>query len=147
MHFQVVPGSDGGLITWPQLLMPTTPNAGSSNDIITMEDDDDNSDDDGASASVVQGAAAIIGEEIPDVSSPGQPMSPTTTSATASSSPFDDLRDLLCHNAHLTVFVNFVLSNLQEPAPLVRGGQFRVLLLSLSLFFAPRRRICYVGSD
>ena len=32
--------------------------------------------------------------------------------------PFDDLRDLMCHHAHLAVFLNYVVSN-SDPASLV----------------------------
>ena len=34
-------------------------------------------------------------------------------------SPFNNQRDLFCHSAHLTVFINYVISN-SDPASLVK---------------------------
>ena len=44
---------------------------------------------------------------------------PPLGSPVESSKPFEVLRDLLCHHAHLAVFMNYVISN-SDPAAVVR---------------------------
>lgn len=47
---------------------------------------------------------------------------PNVTREDEDHGPFNNLRDLLCHQAHLTVFLNYVISN-SDPAPLVRSHE------------------------
>ncbi len=116
-------------MTWNNLL-----GLGESGDagIINMEDDDEEESDSEAA------------EARPDGPSGGHPHHSTTSimggllqnftgltgsqqpggghemeDATSGAKPFENLRDLMCHHAHLAVLLNYVISN-SDPAPLVR---------------------------
>jgi hypothetical protein len=77
----------------------------SNQNIIGMDDDEEGSDPEdqiggGGGVSALFGSVGIgAGDE--------------------GSNPFNKLTDLFCHNAHLTVFVNYVIYN-SDPSSLVR---------------------------
>ncbi|XP_040569446.1 uncharacterized protein [Lepeophtheirus salmonis] len=74
-------------------------------EILNMEDDDDDddelSDHDSSRRPAHHKSITTLDEKVSDVDG-----------------PFNNLRDLLCHHAHLSVFLNFVIS-ISDPAPLL----------------------------
>ena len=92
------------LVTWNQVISAASNSNNNNNsvDIINMEDEDD---DFSASNPDMQPQAASVSTA-------------AASEASEATSPFNNLRDLLCHSAHLTVFLNYVLSN-SDPASLV----------------------------
>ena len=120
--------SQQDIVTWDSLVTSSPGVGGSSSNIIRMEDDDDDDDeelsDHDTSANNLSNsnvtnnafnAPKAIGEGLvgfftnqPNLSSP----------VSESSKPFEVLRDLFCHHAHLAVFMNYVISN-SDPSALV----------------------------
>ena len=120
--------SQQDIVTWDSLVTSSPGVGGSSSNIIRMEDDDDDDDeelsDHDTSANNLSNsnvtnnafnAPKAIGEGLvgfftnqPNLSSP----------VNESSKPFEVLRDLFCHHAHLAVFMNYVISN-SDPSALV----------------------------
>ena len=99
--------SPEGLVTWPQLVGASTDFSGAGN-IMTFDDDDDD---------LSEAEEAILSTSGP--LGPGTvavgPGSPGDTAE----SPFDNLRNIFAYNAHLSVFVNYVMSNDLDPSALV----------------------------
>ena len=58
----------------------------------------------------------------------------------ASANPFDNLTELFCHNAHLTVFINYVISN-SDPSSLV------IFATAAELYFASSLSFDYFSSS
>ena len=116
-------------MTWSHLL-------GESGDagIINMEDDDDDSDEEtetgpdgvahgsGASAhsssSTAGGIMHGLLANISGFTTPAMAVEEATSTTGSGAKPFENLRDLMCHHAHLAVLLNYVISN-SDPAPLV----------------------------
>ena len=96
---------------------------GNSEGIINMEDDDDDeSDHEIASSTSTAAGAASANNTFSALFSSFTSSTPATaaTAVSEGSKPFEILRDLLCHHAHLAVFMNYVISN-SDSSALVSG--------------------------
>lgn len=89
--------------------------------IISMEDDDDDDDEfsDHEPSALTASTSHNESSAINWFSSFSSNQSPSKGSGVQGSKPFEILRDLLCHHAHLAVFMNYVISN-SDPSALVR---------------------------
>jgi hypothetical protein len=114
-HFHYLFQVADALVTWPQLLNNANRSQSGHESIIGMDDDDE--DDNSENEDELLGpVGAPIGASV----------------SISAGSPFDNLRDLCCHNAHLTVFANYVISN-SDPACLVKIYDFPYTLRLLAL--------------
>ena len=123
-----------------QTLASTNAAASSNNDtgIITMEDEDDEEELSDQEMSGPADSSSAFGALFTSFAGPslGSPTGASSNSSNANatseaankagtaderlegSKPFEVLRDLLCHHAHLAVFMNYVISN-SDPSALV----------------------------
>ena len=138
----------GDLVTWSNLFAgglknqtsASTAAASSNNDtgIITMEDEDDEEELSDQEMSGPADSSSAFGALFTSFAGPslGSPTGASSNSSNANttseaankagtaderlegSKPFEVLRDLLCHHAHLAVFMNYVISN-SDPSALV----------------------------
>lgn len=109
------------LLTWSNLTsnVPAADEQGASG-IINMEDDDDDFSDHETNSHATTAADTSFLNFTPTSPSKG---------LVEGSKPFEILRDLLCHHAHLAVFMNYVISN-SDPSALVKHN-FLLLLSAL----------------
>ena len=137
----------GDLVTWSNLFAgglknqtsASTAAASSNNDtgIITMEDEDDEEELSDQEMSGPADSSSAFGALFTSFAGPslGSPTGASSNNSNANttseaaksgtaderlegSKPFEVLRDLLCHHAHLAVFMNYVISN-SDPSALV----------------------------
>ena len=125
-------GQSGDLVTWNNLFAggikhQASSSANNDTGIITMEDEDEDdlSDQDMAGPADSSSALGALFTSFtgPSLGSPtgagnASNANATTTVLLEGSKPFEVLRDLLCHHAHLAVFMNYVISN-SDPSALV----------------------------
>ena len=91
------------LVTWQGLFGGGGGGANNSAvNIIGMEDDDDSD------------CGAMGVNPVTEVSAAASVLDPTA--AEEVEAPFKNVRDLFCHSAHLSVFVNYILSNSDSAA-------------------------------
>lgn len=139
------------LVTWSNLLSLGNKSAAASEaanaigdqGIINMEDDD--SDDEDFSDHEIQipggvtTSATNANSTLSSIfnsfnsNSPQSVISASATNENQGSKPFEILRDLWCHHAHLAVFMNFVISQ-DDPSALV-SSLINFALITLLLTF------------
>ena len=125
-------GQSGDLVTWNNLFaggikhQQAASSATNDTGIITMEDEDEDDLSDQEMAGPAD-SSSTLGALFTSFTSPTSPTGPgnasnanatSTTVLLEGSKPFEVLRDLLCHHAHLAVFMNYVISN-SDPSALV----------------------------
>ena len=107
------------LVTWSNLLSLGSNKAANSEEtgIINMEDDDSDDFSD-HETSMPEGPPGDSGSTLGNIFNSFNTNSPPVMQNVEGSKPFEILRDLLCHHAHLAVFMNYVISN-SDPSALV----------------------------
>ena len=150
----------GDLVTWSNLFAgglknqtsASTAAASSNNDtgIITMEDEDDEEELSDQEMSGPADSSSAFGALFTSFAGPslGSPTGASSNSSNVNatseavnkagaaderlegSKPFEVLRDLLCHHAHLAVFMNYVISN-SDPSALVIYFHYSFISVSL----------------
>lgn len=106
----------GDLLTWSNLtssIPAASADEQTASGIINMEDDDDDFSDHETHTTASSSSTTVADSSFLNFT----PTSPSK-SLVEGSKPFEILRDLLCHHAHLAVFMNYVISN-SDPSALV----------------------------